>query len=121
MNKFSLAAGSLLITGSQLCGAVKPTVVLPAVPASSQMDVIERGGTIDSVDAKKQSVTVDGYAYLIPLGSVRIHTLSNHISGNLAELRSGMQIRFTSVKDPTSGKIQFREIWISNDRRPAKS
>lgn len=86
-----------------------------------QADIIERGGTVEAIDAKKQTIVVDGVSYAIPAGSVRIHSLANQISGSLSGLKVGMQIRFSSSKDYASGPIQVREIWVTGlGGRPAR-
>lgn len=120
MNKSTFAIAVVAVSTAQICGATLPASVNPAAPGIAQSDLVDRGGTIDAIDAKKQILTVNGSPYSIPLGSVRIHTLSNHVTGSLSELHPGMQIRFSSITDPASGQIQAREIWVSMERAQLK-
>jgi hypothetical protein len=113
MNKSSFAIVLLASLTMQISHATLPATTTSSAKNNSALDVIERGGTIDSMDAKKHTLTVDGAPYLIPVGSVRIHTRLSKVTGSLLELRPGMQIRFSSIKDQASGNIQMREIWVT--------
>ena len=121
MNTLRLALSALLLAVSQLSLAVQPTGSIAPGRGPGQADIIERGGTVEAVDVKKQAIVVDGISYAIPAGSVRIHSLTNHISGLLSELKVGMQIRFSSSKDHASNQTQVREIWVTGlGGRPAR-
>jgi hypothetical protein len=112
MNTLRLAAFAALLAVSQLALAVQPSGSL--APGRSAGDIVERGGTVNAVDLKKPAITVDGVSYAIPPGSVRIHTPPNLVSASLSQLKPGMQIRFSSSKDYSSGGSQVREIWVTD-------
>jgi hypothetical protein len=121
MKTSTFAASAILLSFSQLCAAVQPGGMVPPPRPSSEVDLVERGGTINAIDAKKASIVIDGTAYSIPVGSVRIHTSTNNVTGSVSELKAGMQIRFSSSADASSNQSQLREVWVTGDgRRAAK-
>lgn len=103
---------ALVIAAAQGAQAIQPAgVIPPSRSGPSEGDLVERGGTIDAVDAARQMILVDGVAYAAARGTVRIHLTSTHASGSIADLKRGMQIRFTSVKE--RGQLHVREIWVA--------
>lgn len=117
MSPLRLAAGAAVLLAAQAASAIQPAGVVAAPrPAPAGNEVIERGGTVDGVDLAKQAILVDGTVYAIPRGSVRIHLPPNRISTSLADLKRGMQIRFTSQKDFGAQLVQVREIWVTGAR-----
>jgi hypothetical protein len=114
MNPLRLVACAVLVATAQVAPAIQPQgAPPPGRPAPGEADVIERGGTIDGVDAGKQAILVDGVLYAIPPGSVRIHLPANRVSSSLSDLKRGMQVRFTSQKAYGSQKVYVREIWVT--------
>jgi hypothetical protein len=112
LKPFRHAAYATLLAASQLSFALMPTGA-PAPTRAGPSDLIERGGTVQKVDMKNQTLVVDGTSYAIPAGSVRVHALTGVQPASLADLKPGTQIRFSSVQPYASSAIQVREIWIS--------
>lgn len=122
MNTLRLLLGVLLLTVAQIAPAIQPAGAIPSGrsgPAAGEP--IERGGKIDAIDRTKASITVDGVSYSMPAGSARIHLMSGEVTGRPAELKVGMQIRFSTVQPYASSPVQVREIWVTGPgRRSAK-
>lgn len=113
MTLLRLAAAAVLLAMAQLAPAVQPAGMAPpsqSGPAAGEPT--ERGGTVDGVDLGRRSILVDGVPYTVH-GPIRIHLTPSRVSTALADLRRGMQIRFTSVKDRSSPQSQVREIWVT--------
>lgn len=109
-----LAVCTLLLAVPALVLAVQPgNSPVPPNAGAAATGTIERGGTVDAVDLRKQAIVVEGVAYILPVGSVKIHWPSNRVSGQLSELKGGMQIRFNSTTDSSSKQKQVREIWVT--------
>lgn len=107
----------LLLAVAQGATAIQPAggVAAPG-PGPIASETIERGGTVGGVDVAAQSVLVDGVVYTVPRGSVRIHFPPNRMSTSLADLKRGMQIRFTSQKNFAAPHVQVLEIWVTDAR-----
>jgi hypothetical protein len=114
MSPLRICAGAVLLVLAQAAPAIQPAGgVAPPRPGPIASEPIERGGTIEGVDLARQAILVDGVVYTIPRGSVRIHFAPNRISTTLADLKRGMQIRFTSQKDFGAPHVQVLEIWVT--------
>jgi hypothetical protein len=117
MNALPVALCTFLLASSPLAHAIQPAgAPIPSHAALSESDIVERGGTVDGVDAARQALLVDGVPYAIPRGSVRIHLAGNRVSTSLADLKRGMQVRFTSQKAYGTHQVQVREIWVTGAR-----
>lgn len=114
MKPLSTIAATLLLAIAPLAQAIQPTGMLPpSRPGPGASDLIERGGTVNAVDAARHALVIDGAPYAAARGGVRIHLAANRTSGSLADLKRGMQIRFTSVQDGASAQPQVREVWVT--------
>jgi hypothetical protein len=117
MNPLRLVLCAIPLASVLAAHAIQPVgAPPPGRPALADTDVVERGGTIDGVEGGKQLLLVDGVVYAIPRGSVRIHLPGNRISTSMADLRRGMQIRFTSQRDYGTQQVHVREIWVTGVR-----
>lgn len=109
-----LAVCSLLAAAAPLALAVRPTeAIAPGRPSAFDTSPVDRGGVIEAVDRDKRAIVIEGVSYAIPLGSVPIHWPSNKVSGQWSDLKAGMQVRFSSVKDEARRQQQVREIWVT--------
>jgi hypothetical protein len=110
-------AAAMLLAVAQAAMAIQPSGgVAPPHPGPIASETIERGGTVGGVDVGARSILVDGVVYTVPVGSVRIHFPPNRISTSLADLKRGMQIRFTSQKNFGAPRVQVLEIWVTDAR-----
>ena len=117
MTPLRAAACAILLAATQAATAIQPTApVAPPGPGPIASETIERGGTVGGVDVAAPSILVDGVVYAIPRGSLRIHFPPNRISTSLADLKRGMQIRFTSQKNFGAPHVQVLEIWVTDAR-----
>lgn len=116
-----LALCSVLATISSLAVAVRPNeAATPVRSGSLETSPIDRGGSIESVNREQRAIVIEGVSYSIPVGSVPIHWQSNKVSADWTELKSGMQIRFTTVSDEARKQLRVREIWVTDvTRRPS--
>lgn len=115
MTPTRLLVCAIVLAAAQGAQAIQPVgATPPSRSGPAEGDLVERGGTIDAVDAGKQAILVDGTAYAAPRGTVRIHLTPTHASSSIADLKRGMQIRFTSVKE--RGQLHAREIWVTGMR-----
>ena len=109
-----LAVCSLLAAAAPLALAVRPTeAVAPGRPTEFDTGPVDRGGTVEAIDRDRRAVVIEGVSYAIPLGSIPIHWPSNKVSGQWNDLKPGMQIRFSSVKDEAKRQQLVREIWVT--------
>lgn len=105
---------SAFFTASQMALAVQPgNQVTPSYPAINTTNTIERGGVVSNVDLKNKTIVIDQVSYLANVGPIKIHLLSAQTSENISDLKSGMQIRFTSSVNK-SRQETIREIWITS-------
>lgn len=75
---------------------------------------VERGGTVDSVNTQKKSITVDGQTYGLASTPPIVHAPpGNYITG-LGAIRAGARIRFNTTKYNYAGLDQVTEVWISD-------
>jgi hypothetical protein len=112
MTPIRFIVGALVLAAAQGAQAIQPVgAVAPSRSGPGEGDLVERGGTIDAVDAGKQMMVVDGTTYAIARGSARIHVTPSRVSSSISDLKRGMQIRFTSVKE--HGQVHVREIWVT--------
>lgn len=115
MHALRMALCLFVLAAPQLAPAVQHAE--PGMPAHAGLpepDLVERGGTIDGVDATRHTILVDGAPYAVVPGALRIHLSAGRTTSSLADLRRGMQIRFTSPKDR---RAQVRELWVTGTRK----
>lgn len=109
-----LAICSLLLAAAPLALAVRPIEApAPARPGAVDTGPVERGGTIESLDLQKQAIVIEGVSYMVPVGSMPIHWPANRVTGQWRDLKAGMQIRFSTVRDESRRQHQLREIWVT--------
>lgn len=107
---------TLPIALSHPAWAIQPLGQTRPSPASADsMRLVERGGTVNAIDLAKKTMVVDGVNYAIAATPAKIHALSSKPLEPAFELKAGMQIRFSTFKDPASGLIQAREIWVTSE------
>lgn len=90
------------------------------MPLTNTSGIIERGGTITAINPKKETIAVDGIIY--PLAtSIRIYA-ADDLETSRHNLQKSVRIRFSTVKDMSSGREKIIEIWIINpsSRPPRK-
>lgn len=118
------ASSALLFLGSaspvqaiDVAGPGVPTAV--NVPPSS---VVQRGGTVNSIDTAGKSMVVDGVSYQFPVAAIMVHGQgAKGAPTTIASLRPGMQIRFSTSRHNFSSKEQVQEIWVAGPNpQPAK-
>lgn len=86
----------------------------PSPASASTTSIVERGGTVNAIDLKKKTIVVDGVSYAFVATNVKIHSPSGKTQEKAVKLKTGMQIRFSSSRDPFSGQDQVREIWVTS-------
>lgn len=109
-----VVSSAFLLAISQAALAVQPRGQSTPSPASfGARSIVERGGTVDAVDLKKDTIVVDGVSYAFSATLVKIHSPSTRTGEKAFALKAGMQIRFSSSRDAFSGQEQVREIWVT--------
>lgn len=90
------------------------------MPLTSTSATIERGGMITAVNFEKGTVAIDGATYPLAL-YFKVHAV-NGLETSRQNLREGVPIRFSTVKDTVGGKERIIEIWIADNssRSPQK-
>jgi len=112
MNKFI----GLVISGSIFLF----TTVFGAQPTSQKSDSfsaiktrpIERGGSINSIDVTRGIIVINGMTYALSRASVQIHPLAGRLTDKTIVLKSGMDVRFNTVKVNATALEQVVEIWV---------
>lgn len=99
----------------QLVNEARPT---SAGTATTKM--IERGGTVDSVNNDKKTLVVDGRNYSLAASPVVIHAASSKDTLALGSIKPGTKIRFNTTKNNYSAQDQIVEIWISETGKLTK-
>lgn len=91
----------------------------PSSPQAAPSGLVERGGTITSIDLKKRHVVVDGVAYaLVPATKIHVSAPGSSASN---VLRQGHQIRFTTLRSKGAGLEEVTQIWVTgHDQRGFK-
>lgn len=109
-----------LVVSALLLFTVQPALSvqvggLNAVPPSSasSTNLVERGGTVDAIDSKNQTLVVDGVSYDFQSASVKVNPLASYTKQKAFQLKPGMKIRFSTAKNYSSGRDQVREVWVS--------
>ena len=116
-----VVAGTVLLAIAQPSLAITPGgQPIPSAAISASPSIVERGGTINTIDAAKKSMVVDGVAYAFSAMPVTVHGLVGKGQGKAVELkagmlRAGMQIRFNSSKHNFSAQDQVIEIWVTKE------
>lgn len=108
----------MLISAAAVMAVSLPVwAVIPATsggggsaPPSSTSDNIERGGTITDMDPEKSTIAVDGVVYPVA-ASTKVYAADAAASGH--NLKKGMLIQFTTVKDKISGHEKIIGIWVT--------
>lgn len=77
-------------------------------------NTVERGGTVDAVNIKKNTIVVDGHSYSLAAAPLVVHSTPGKGNQGLEWIRPGMKIRFNTTKNNYSGQDQVVEIWISD-------
>lgn len=114
---FTLAA--LFIASSPVGAVVRGSGGAPdaTAPSASTPGSIARGGTIDAVNVQNSTITVDGATYRFHAGIVKVHSEDPSTpAANALNLRKGMQIRFTTVKETGGSSEKVTEIWVTKPR-----
>lgn len=122
MHQFAVTS-TLILAISQAALAVQVSNQITPSPASvSSSGIVERGGTIDTVDLANKILVVDKVKYALPAIPVKVHALAGKIEERNGQLKAGMQIRFNTSKANYSAQEQVQEIWISrlNDKANKK-
>lgn len=110
-----VVSSTLLLAISQPSLAVMVSGQIRPSPASaSTTSIVERGGTVNAIDLEKKTIVVDGVSYAFAATTVKIHSPSGKTRDKAAALKAGMQIRFSTFRDPFSGQDQVREIWVTS-------
>ncbi len=91
-----------------------------STPLTSTSATIERGGMITAISFDKGTVAIDGVTYPLAI-YFKVHA-ANGLETSRQNLREGVPIRFSTVKDTVGGKERIVEIWIANgnSRLPKK-
>lgn len=77
-------------------------------------NTVERGGTVDSVNTQKKSITVDGQTYGLASTPLIVHAPPGNNTTGLGAIRTGARIRFNTTKNNYAGLDQVVEVWISD-------
>jgi hypothetical protein len=77
-------------------------------------NTVERGGTVDSVNTQKKSITVDGQTYSLASTPPIVHAPPGIDTKGLGAIRAGARIRFNTTKYNYAGLDQVTEVWISD-------
>ena len=110
-----VVSAALLLVISQSTLAIQPGGLSAASSSSvSTTSVVERGGTINTVDSKKRTLVVDGVAYEL-LSNAKLNPLPGNATQKAVQLKAGMKIRFSTVKNYSSGQNEVREVWVASD------
>jgi hypothetical protein len=105
---------SAFFMASPMALAIQPgNQLIPSHPAINTKNTIERGGVVNNIDLHNKTIVIDQISYLTNVSPIKIHLLSAQTSENISDLKSGMQIRFTSSVDK-SRQETIREIWITS-------
>lgn len=119
-NNRNIASGAAFLL---FAGASYAIQVVGTVPADRQTleasSVVERGGTIGSIDLKNKSIVVDSVSYPLSAKAVTIHPSARSVDRKAAGLQVGMQIRFTTSRFNFANQDQITEIWITKDAAKA--
>lgn len=121
MNSISrlLATGLLLLGASFSSHSIQvgnlPGAVSPGVTAST---TIERGGKIDSIDLKTNTLVVDKVKFRLAAVDLRVHDLTTQKSLKIAHLKAGTLIRFTTSKANYASEDRVTEIWVTRAVQP---
>jgi len=112
----------LVVAGTALLAIAQPSLAItpggqpiPSAAISASPSIVERGGTINSIDAAGKSMIVDGVRHTFSAMPVKVHGLVGKGQGKAVELKAGMQIRFNSSKHNFSAQDQVIEIWITSE------
>ena len=64
---------------------------------------VERGGTVDSVNTQKKTITVDGQTYGLASTPLTVHASPGNNTTGLEAIRAGARIRFNTTKNNYAG------------------
>ncbi len=114
---FTVLTISPLAQAIQLSGSVQ--AVGNGIVAGRE---VQRGGTVEAVDMRSKTITVDGVQYSMPDKSQVVHQSTTNLSGGTSPLRVGTKIRFNTSKHNYANKDQVTDIWIvSQPKGPIES
>lgn len=107
-----LVSSTVLFLLPQLALAVQPRGLAAASPSSaSTSSVVERGGTVNSVNSTKRTIVVDGVTYGLP-STYKLYPPSGEATQKTFKLKAGMKIRFSTARNYSSGQDEVREVWV---------
>ncbi|WP_313953682.1 hypothetical protein [Accumulibacter sp.] len=110
-----LVVSALLIFTVQPSLAIQPGGLNAVQTTSaSSTNLVERGGTVDAIDSNNRTIVVDGVSYEFQSVSVKINPLAGDSKQKAFKLKAGMQIRFSTARNYSSGRDQVREVWVSS-------
>lgn len=109
-----ITSGALLVVVSQPILAIQASNSPATVSARvAPVGVIDRGGTIDSVDMAKRTIVVDNVKFVLPSMPVKVHGPADRNNEKNFQLKTGMQIQFVTTKANYAGQEQVQEIWVT--------
>lgn len=83
--------------------------------------ILERGGTVDTVNSDKKTISIDGRTYMLAATPVVIHSASGKEIQEVGSIRAGTKIRFNTTKNNYAAQEQIVEMWISETGKSPKS
>lgn len=82
--------------------------------------VVERGGTVDTVNSEKKIIAIDGRSYVLA-AAVVVHSASGKDIQGVGSIRPGTKVRFNTTKNNYAAQEQIVEIWISETSKASKA
>jgi len=113
IRRFGLLCFTLAVSGPN---AYSTQVINQLPPTTSKAivgSIVERGGTVDLLDLKAKTMTIDGRVYGCDVNSVVFHPSSSKDVQILRSIRPGSKIRFNTVWRQSLRVNQITEIWMS--------
>lgn len=91
------------------------------IKGAAAIEIVERGGTVDSVSGDKKTISIDGRSYTLAAAHVNVHTASGKDIQGIGSIRAGAKIRFNTSKNNYAAQEQIVEVWISETSKSAKT
>ena len=118
----------LVVSSTLLLAISQPSLAVqvrgqsaPSAANVSSTGIVERGGTINSVDLARKTIVVDGVRYPLTAMPVKVHAPAGTGDEKAFPLKAGMQIRFNTSKANYSAQEQVQEIWVTSlGNKPVK-
>lgn len=107
--------GAFLFVAMQPAWAVRVANDIPRPAAADTARSAPRNGTISGVDLGRNTIVIDGVAYLFSPMSVVMHA-SDSSKRSPLNLAQGDRIQFTVTKEAAANRERVTEIWLLETR-----